>query len=214
MSLGFEVDILPGYLGASERLLADLRRRAERAGIAVDAVNASHHLYRGRPWDTDLPTLKRMLDEFGVRAMVGDYFAAIREAARSGLFNCVSHIDGLCRFTPDPAALLGRDGMAFYEDEFERTLDVLAETGTAVEYNTSGLRRPIGRPLILAHHVGSVTRRGIPFVIGSDAHAPAEVGYRFDFAAAELAAAGVAVTHRFVAGALTPAARLAPGETR
>lgn len=87
--------------------------------------------------------------------------------------------------------------------------DVLAETDVAIEYNTSGLRRPLGRPIILPAHLAAAVEREIPVIVGSDAHSPDEIGLGFDRVGADLRAAGLRETHRFVGGRLVVADRLA-----
>lgn len=210
ISLGFEVDILPGFLGATERLIAGLRRRGEQAGITIDAFNASHHMYHGCPWDADIVVLRQMFAETGVARFIREYFGAIREAARSGLFGCISHIDGPLRFAADPGELLGNDGLKLYRDEMLMTLATLAESGVALEYNTAGLRHPLGYPQLLRPHLDAAARLAIPVVVGSDAHRPDQLGLGFALAASELRAAGLSRVHRFVDGALTPADELPP----
>lgn len=206
ISLGFEIDILPGFLSDSARLMADLQRRAAGYRLTVDAFNGSHHFFGGRAWDGGLDCLRQLLAEHGPTNFVREYFGAIREAARSGLFQAISHIDGPLRFDATAGESFGRDGFARYEDEFMLTLDTLADQGVALEYNTAGRRNALARPLLLPHHLVAAVERGVALVIGSDAHRPDQLGEGFAEAADELAAACADRLVRFVAGQPVPIA--------
>ena len=71
-----------------------------------------------------------------------------------------------------------------------RSLDRIARAGTAMELNTSGLHKAYREmnpgPEILAE----MALRGIPVVLGSDAHDAHRVGADFDKALAQLQAVG------------------------
>jgi histidinol-phosphatase (PHP family) len=114
------------------------------------------------------------------------YFAALAEAARSGLFDVMAHPDlvkvwGRARPRPE------RDPRHYYEPAVEAMLDM----GVAIELSTAGLRKPAGElypaPALLAMAVDA----GLPIALSSDAHEPDQLGYRYDDALAALAAVGV-----------------------
>jgi len=56
--------------------------------------------------------------------------------------------------------------------------------------NTAGWRKPVGELYPAPRILERARELGIPVVLGSDAHAPGEVGARFAEAAALLAGAG------------------------
>ena len=66
--------------------------------------------------------------------------------------------------------------------EIERALDRVAATGVAMELNTSGLNKSVQEmnpgPEILA----AMAKRGIPVVVGSDAHTPRRVADNWELA--------------------------------
>ena len=87
-------------------------------------------------------------------------------------------------------------------DEFEETiaaaLDRIAKTGVAMELNTSGLRKRYpevnpGLPMLRL-----MCERGIPVVVGSDAHRPQRVSADFETALDLVEAAGYADVSFFV----------------
>ncbi|HTE18953.1 MAG TPA: histidinol-phosphatase, partial [Armatimonadota bacterium] len=75
-------------------------------------------------------------------------------------------------------------------DHIGACLDRIAATGVAMELNTSGLHKSLPEmnpgPLILRQ----MQARGIPVVIGADAHTPLRVGEGFETALELLAEVG------------------------
>ena len=69
-------------------------------------------------------------------------------------------------------------------------LDVIAANGLALDFNTAGWRKPVNEAYPSPELTREAAARGVPFVLGSDAHAPGEVGWRFGEARALLNQAG------------------------
>jgi histidinol-phosphatase (PHP family) len=69
-------------------------------------------------------------------------------------------------------------------------LDSVAALGLSLDYNTAGERKPVGEAYPSPALLDAAAARGIPLVLGSDAHAPAEVGYHFSAAAERVLLAG------------------------
>jgi histidinol-phosphatase (PHP family) len=114
------------------------------------------------------------------------YFATLAEAARSGLYDIMAHPD-LVKIWGSARPLPERDPRHYYEPAVEAMLDA----GVAIEMSTAGLRKPANElypaPALLAMAVDA----GLPIALSSDAHAPDQVGFRYDDALAALADAGV-----------------------
>src|SRR5699024_2910508 len=111
-----------------------------------------------------------------------DYWQEVRNAAQSGLFDIIAHMDAVKARLPQPEADMS--------SEIEATLDCIADTGVAVEINTSGLRKMgelFPSPAILA----GLARRGVPLTFGSDSHMTSEVGFGWDEARAVMDDIGV-----------------------
>jgi histidinol-phosphatase (PHP family) len=105
-----------------------------------------------------------------VRAYQELYFDHLARSAESGLFDTLAHPD-----------LIKNESVADWDFErlretIARALDRIAATGVAMELNTSGLLKlypemnPSPAMLAMMHE------RGIPVVIGADAHDPERVG--------------------------------------
>ncbi|NOZ63272.1 MAG: histidinol-phosphatase [Calditrichaeota bacterium] len=100
------------------------------------------------------------------------YFEKIKQAARSGLFDVVAHFDLPKKFWGE-----------MRNEEFrlaERALETIAQQGLALEINTSGLRtNGVDESFPGKGIVQMAKEKEIPFVLGSDSHAPADVGSHF-----------------------------------
>ena len=106
------------------------------------------------------------------------YFAELRSCAETAVFDCIAHPDLIKRFsrpfygTFDPAPCM---------DLLTEIMQILIDTGTAMEINTSGLRQgpedlyPCDDILQLYAGLG-----GTRVTVGSDAHVPEHVGYGLD----------------------------------
>lgn len=103
------------------------------------------------------------------------YFTLIRQLARSGLCDVLAHLDVVKRSmrTPTP------NGFAAIAD----TVKEIAETGVAIEINTSGYRHSElvnePQPYPSLPLIELAISLGIPLTVNSDAHAPEHVGMKF-----------------------------------
>jgi histidinol-phosphatase (PHP family) len=111
------------------------------------------------------------------------YFELFREAIREGGFDIMAHPDLVKKHGLETSLPL--DGL--YRDAAVEA----AKADVAIEINTSGLRK---RALDLYPSLGflkACAEHGVPVTLGSDAHAPAQVGMDFDLALRFLRAAGI-----------------------
>jgi histidinol-phosphatase (PHP family) len=69
-------------------------------------------------------------------------------------------------------------------------LDRIARAGVAMEFNTSGWRKPLPEPSPGPRILYEMARRRIPVTLGSDAHSPKRTGENFRKALRLLDAAG------------------------
>ena len=167
--LGIESDFLPGQ----ETWLARLHDRAEFNHV-LGSVHPQMQIYQERYLNGD------------VRAFQRQYFTHLAEAAESGLFDTLSHPDIVKTVHPK------KYQVAPLLDHIRGCLDRIAKTGIAMELNTSGLQKSYPEmnpgPAILSE----MRARGIPVVLGADAHDPSRVGANYPDALDLLEAAGYA----------------------
>src|SRR5213079_2538226 len=120
----------------------------------------------------------RLLDAVGVEEAWRRYFDRLEAAARSGLFDSLSH--------PDLVKIFGERA----EFDYGPVADAIAEAGLAVEVSTAGLRKPVGELYPHPDLLSACRERGVPVTTGSDAHSPDVVGRDFDRARELLRSAG------------------------
>jgi histidinol-phosphatase (PHP family) len=164
IKLGLEVDYFPGI----EPELLDLL-----APYPWDYLLGSVHFVDGFSVDQEPGLVHRL--------PVGEawrrYFVWLRNAARSGLFDSLSHPD-LVKFF----------GLRATENETHylhvETADAVAAAGVCVEVSAAGLHKPVGELYPDRELLAACRERGVPITLASDAHEPAHVGRDVDKAAA------------------------------
>src|SRR5205085_1699978 len=97
------------------------------------------------------------------------YFVWLRNAARSGLFDVLSHPDLVKFFGTRP------EGEATHF-VYEETADAVEAAGVCVEISTKGLRVPVGELYPAPELLAAFRDRGAPITLASDAHEPEDVG--------------------------------------
>lgn len=165
--LGMESDYFPGM----ESWLEELHQRADFHYV-LGSVHWHISEYMDAYWQGDPFSFQKQ------------YFEHLAESAECGLFDCLAHPDLVKNASP-------------VDWDFERirpyvkrALDRIAETGVAMEINTSGMNKSYPEMNPGPEMLALMAERGIPVVIGSDSHTPGRVGDRFVEALDHLAAAG------------------------
>lgn len=156
--LGLEADYHPGTEGYVEQVLAL---------HDWDYVIGSVH-YLGA-WGFDNPEFEEEYERRNLHELYRDYYALVEAAARTRLFDSLGHLDLPKKFghrDPDGYAAL-------------HALDVVADLRVSLDFNTAGWRKPVAEAYPAPDLTRAAAERGIPFVLGSDAHHPGEVGHRF-----------------------------------
>jgi histidinol-phosphatase (PHP family) len=143
-------------------------------------------------WDFDNPKWLGRWADTDVGEAWRMYWSEYAAMAESQLFDILAHPDLIKKFCHCPEGDLRR----FYEPAIE----AIAVSGCAIEINTAGWHKPCAEAYPAADFLELARAAGIPLVISSDAHAPAEIGRDFDKAIALAKAAGYTETLRFAKG--------------
>jgi histidinol-phosphatase (PHP family) len=165
--LGLESDYFPGIEAWAEKLHA-------RAPL--------HHV---------LGSVHMQVGHYRAKYFTGDpfayqqlYFRHLAESAETGLFDTLAHPDLVKNDSP-------RDwDFSRIESDIARALDRIARTGVAMELNTSGLLKSVTEMNPGPRMLGMIRERGIPVVLGADAHRPSRVADRYEEALRSLADLG------------------------
>ncbi|HEY1450252.1 MAG TPA: histidinol-phosphatase [Solirubrobacteraceae bacterium] len=164
LRLGIEADFVPG---AEDRIANLLEARD------FDYVVGSVHFIRDGAVDMDDYSVwdsGRSVEEIWRR-----YFETIGEAARSGLFDILSHPD-LVKVWGKERPLPEGDLRRYYE----LAIDGIAESGIAVEVSTAGLRKRVQEIYPAPAFLEMCLEAGAPVALSSDAHRPEDVGADYD----------------------------------
>lgn len=175
VQLGLEADYLPGY----ERYL--------------------EHQLRFAPFQYVIGSVHPHLPEYGRRYadqrpedQVATYFGLLAECAETKLFDCLAHPDLIKNELADD----WRPDDCF--DTIRNSLDRIAATGVALELNTSGRYKRIAEMNPFPAMLAAMCERGIPVVVGGDAHCPERVGEGFAEALMQLEAIGYTEVSYFI----------------
>jgi|SRR5579871_2331153 len=163
IKLGLEVDYFPGR----EDWVRELA-----AMHPWDYFLGSVHFVDGWPVDASA----RHWEGRDVEERWRAYFDRWTQAAKSRLFDSLAHPDLPKKFNVRPRA----DFAKVYED----ALRVVAESGTAIEVSTAGLRKPCKEIYPSEQFLRIAHSLNVPTTFGSDSHIPQDVGADFPKAVA------------------------------
>jgi histidinol-phosphatase (PHP family) len=157
-----------------------------KLGLEVDYIPGQEDWIRElaakHPWDYLLGSV-HWLGEFPVDRSAKDwqgqdvderwrcYFDIWQQAARSRLFDSLPHPDLPKKFAYRPKS--------DFTPVYETVLRTVAESGTAIEVSTAGLRLPCLEIYPSAQFLQIAQRLNVPITLGSDAHLPHNVGAEF-----------------------------------
>ncbi|MBE6461460.1 MAG: PHP domain-containing protein [Alphaproteobacteria bacterium] len=116
-----------------------------------------------------------MANDVDRAAMLKLYWDKIAQAASSGLFTFMAHLD-----LPKKVGL-GCSVVA--QDAQDRALDIISRNKTPLEINTSGIKQ-CGAMYPSAQILERVAQENIPVLISDDAHHVSQIGRHFDVARA------------------------------
>ena len=166
---GIEVDYFPGYENELEDLIES---------IPVDYVIGSVHFIGDWNFDTD----QSLYGKWSNDKLYEMYFVLIQQAAQSGLFDVIGHIDIIKKFRVYPET--NQDML------FEETIKIIKDRNLVVELNTGGMDRPCAeftpgsRLLELCHNYH------VPVTLSSDAHRVEQIARHYEHATALLSHIG------------------------
>ncbi|WP_457629894.1 histidinol-phosphatase HisJ family protein [Oceanithermus sp.] len=171
VGLGLEADFHPG----TESFV-----RQQLEAYPYDYVIGSVHFIGA--WPFDHPRYKDEFERRDRMDVYADYYALVYAAAESGLYDAIGHLDLPKKFGHVPPEEAW--------DLVEGVLNVIRNADLALDVNTAGWRKPIGELYPAPRVLERAAELGIPVVLGSDAHKPGEVGWRFGDAVEILLQAG------------------------
>lgn len=160
--LGLEAD----YAEGREEELARWLARAD-----WDLVLGSVH-WVGGGWIDDPATSPARFEREGVETLYDAYYRLLAKAARTGLFDVLTHFDLPKKHGHRPPSPR--------REAEEAALAAARAAGCALEISSAGLRKKVGEAYPEARLLRRAVALGVPVTFSSDAHAPAEVGWGYD----------------------------------
>ena len=173
--LGLESDFYPGV----EPWLEKLHARVPLHHV-LGSVHYQMRDYRNLFWKGDVAAYQEI------------YYEHLAQSAETGLFDTLAHPDLIKNEAPAQWNFLK------VRPQVERALDRIAKTGVAMELNTSGLMKALPEMNPSPSQLRLMCERGIPVVIGADAHVPTRVGDGYATALRMLQAAGYSEVSYFL----------------
>lgn len=116
--------------------------------------------------------------------MRDDYFATLEEAVKTGLFDCLAHVDLYSRYG---IRHYGPGVLTIHRGVIEPIFRDMARRGMGLEINTSSRRRRLKEFHPSREIISLAAEAGVKiFTVGSDAHSPSELGDHIEDALALL----------------------------
>ena len=156
--LGLEADYAEGHEAALEEILA---------AHAWDVVLGSVHWVKG-DW-IDAPNSGARHEREGTEVLWEEYYRLLAKAAATGLFDVLTHFD-----LPKKFGHRRPPSVAHAESH---AVEAARASGVAVEVSSAGLRKAVKEEYPAPPLLARLVTAGVPIVLSSDAHAPAEVGW-------------------------------------
>jgi len=163
LSVGVEADYFPGGEAELKALLAPYE---------LDYVIGSVHFLDG--WGFDNPEVKELFESKDLLDLYRYLFEHVKQAADSGLFDMIAHLDNLKVFNyrPDESEMIG-----LYDDVAAalKKADVASEINTGLVY-----RYPVKEMCPSPTLLSKLHEHGVPITLSSDSHYPDDIGTLLD----------------------------------
>jgi histidinol-phosphatase (PHP family) len=194
----------PRYIEIVARARAAFAGRVDvRLGLESDFYPGVEpwleQLHAVAPLNFVLGSVHTQVPDYRARYLRGDwfdyqqtYFEHLAQAAETGLYDALAHPDLVKNEAPDEWIL------PRIEPFILRALDRIAQTGVAMELNTSGINKTLPEMNPGAQILTWIHERGIPMVIGADAHRPSRVADGYETGLKQLAGIGFRDIHIFL----------------
>jgi histidinol-phosphatase (PHP family) len=173
--LGLESDYYPGVEPWLERLHARARLHHVLGSVHPQVPDYKQQYFHGNWYE-----YQRV------------YFDHLARSAETRLYDTLAHPDLIKNESPADW------DFARIRPDIERALDRIAATGVAMELNTSGVNKAISEINPSPRILRMIHERGIPVVLGADAHKPERVGDGYVDALHTLQEIGFADVHFFL----------------
>ncbi len=172
---GLEVDYVPAKISPSEFKQA--------LDYTIGSIHFVEQYENGTPWEIDgphLPFLDGLSKIFNnnIKEAIVRYFELTREMINQSTPTILGHLDKIK--IQNAGDKFFRESDAWYQEEINKTIDLIKKAGTIVEVNTRGIYQKKSAttypsPWILE----KLNEQNIPITVSSDAHHPDDITNQF-----------------------------------
>lgn len=118
--------------------------------------------------------------EVGIDKVYEQYFVEMNNLISSNQYDIIAHLDLVKKFG------YRHSNKERYMNVIEGVLDNIKRNNLTIEISTAGIRKKVKEIYPSMDIIQLIVKKEIPIVISSDAHAPVEVGYKFEETIANL----------------------------
>ncbi len=144
-------------------------------GNALDYVIGSVHYVNAIGFD-DPANISLWKNPDTADQIWSTYIEQLMGLVHANIPNVIGHLDLPKKFGYYPSQLVMEKVMDGFHDFF----NILAQNEVSIEINTSGWRKDVAEQYPSQQLLEMAYQAGVSLTLGSDAHAPDEVGYRFE----------------------------------
>ena len=160
------------------------RKWVEQNWKRLDFVLGSvHYLNRADQMFDSVPDGAQQFTGRDIDDVYSGYFQRIGEMARSGLVDCLAHLDLV--------KIHGHRPHTPVAELVEETLELIRAHNLAIELSTAGWRKPVNELYPTDEIILLAIEKKIPFTIASDAHSWAQLGENYERLAQKITSFGI-----------------------
>lgn len=171
---GMEIEYIPRYRDWIKEIV---EQGWDMLLVSVHGIvtHQGHFMVNGRE-DEFKRALKTIFND-DIKAFCTHYYALIREAAATGWFDAAAHLDVIKKHNADNTYF--DETATWYRDLINATLESLSRNNLKLEINMNGINHKAGTTYPSQPIIREACKKGIPIVLGSDAHSPVRIGQHF-----------------------------------
>jgi len=139
-------------------------------------IDNSHYLINDNEKEFD----KTLYNAFNgdIKALCAKYYLTLQQAIKTGWCDSTGHLDVIKKYNQSNQYF--DETSPWYGELVEKTLDIIKAHHIKMEINTAGLIHPIGAIYPSPWIIKAAIKKGIPIIMGSDAHTPETPAQNFD----------------------------------
>ncbi|WP_200763377.1 histidinol-phosphatase [Nitrosophilus alvini] len=167
--LGYEVDFIPGLI-ENRILCAEVDYLIGAVHFLPKSKEHKDILIHQDLWGFDNPEFIGEYKNKDIDKIWQDYFDAIEQMAKSGLFQIAAHLDLIKVFNFKPKKdirLIAKNA-----------IKAIKKSDMVIEISPAGIRKPVEEIYPSKELLEIAYELDIPITFGSDAHSPDHVGYK------------------------------------